>query len=104
MNNPTPSTRRPLRQQSPRRGYVRKSFALDPEDEAFLGSYKSRRDISRPVERPQIDEKFTSVQKFDLLVDDRTVDRIMGPDPLPMIDVEYQEIQNELQKKLVEEI
>jgi|TARA_B110000305_G_C18899070_1_gene385536 hypothetical protein len=68
-----------LRQQSPRR-YVRKSFVA-PEDE--FGGYGVR---------PMVEGYSTSIQKFDLLVDDKTVDRIMGPDPIPVIDIEYSEI------------
>jgi len=96
MKNPSP--RRALRQQSPRR-FVRKSFVA-PEDE-ILGGYDRERERERS--RPMVDG-YTSVQKYDLLVDDKTVDRIMGPDPMPIVDIEYNEIQNELQKKLVEEI
>ena len=34
--------------------------------------------------------------RYDLVLPDRTVDKIMGPDPIPSIDIEYDEIQNEL--------
>jgi hypothetical protein len=39
-----------------------------------------------------------------MAISDETVQRIMGPEPIPQLDIEYSEIQNELQKKMVEEI
>jgi hypothetical protein len=87
------SPRRMLRQESPRR-FVRKSYPA--EDEFAFGT--------RGEDRQPIVAAYTTVPKFDLVVDDKTVQRIMGPDPIPQIDIEYGEIQNELQKKLVEEI
>lgn len=109
MKNPSPRRPNNLRQQSPRR-YVRKSFVA-PEDEFGgygLGETKGYAIGEREAKgfggRPMVEGYSTSIQKFDLLVDDKTVDRIMGPDPIPVIDIEYSEIQNELQKKLVEEI
>jgi hypothetical protein len=39
-----------------------------------------------------------------LVLPERIVDQLMGPEPVPQIDIEEDEIQNELQKKLVEEI
>ena len=39
-----------------------------------------------------------------MLISDATVERIMGPEPLLTLDIEMNEIQNELQKKMVEEI
>jgi len=41
---------------------------------------------------------------MDLVIPEKTVDKIMGPDPVPSIDIEINEIQNELQRKLVEEV
>lgn len=35
-------------------------------------------------------------QRFDLVIPSKTVDRIMGPEPIPQIDIERNEIQNEL--------
>lgn len=32
----------------------------------------------------------------DMLISDRTVERVMGPEPIPQLDIEMQEIQNEL--------
>ena len=32
----------------------------------------------------------------DMLISDRTVERIMGPEPIPTLDIEMSEIQNEL--------
>ena len=32
----------------------------------------------------------------DMLISDRTVERIMGPEPIPQLDIEMDEIQNEL--------
>ena len=40
----------------------------------------------------------------ELLISDKTVQMIMGPDPIPSLDIEMSEIQNELQRKMVEEI
>ena len=36
------------------------------------------------------------MRPYDLVIPDKTVDKIMGPDPIPSIDIEYDEIQNEL--------
>jgi len=35
---------------------------------------------------------------------DATVEKIMGLEPIPSLDIEMDEIQNELQKKMVQEI
>ena len=43
-------------------------------------------------------------QRLDLTIAERTVEKIMGPEPVPSLDIEMDEIQNELQKKMVEEI
>ena len=40
----------------------------------------------------------------DMLISDRTVERVMGPEPIPTLDIEMSEIQNDLQRKMVEEI
>lgn len=45
-----------------------------------------------------------SSKKLDMAISDETVERIMGPDPTPQLDIEVPEIQNELQKKMVDEI
>jgi len=39
-----------------------------------------------------------------MVISDETVNRIMGPEPIPQLDIEMSEIQNELQKKMAEEI
>ena len=41
---------------------------------------------------------------MELVISDETVEKIMGPEPIPQLDIEMSEIQNELQKKMVEEI
>ena len=41
---------------------------------------------------------------MELIISDATVEKIMGGEPIPSLDIEMSEIQNELQKKLVEEI
>lgn len=43
-------------------------------------------------------------QRLDLTIADRTVEKMMGPEPVPSLDIEMDEIQNELQRKMVEEI
>ena len=43
-------------------------------------------------------------QRLDLQIAERTVERMMGPEPIPSLDIEMDEIQNELQRKMVEEI
>lgn len=44
------------------------------------------------------------MRPYDLVIPDKTVDKIMGPDPVPQIGIEMEEIQNDLQIKLVQEI
>ena len=39
-----------------------------------------------------------------LTLPDEIVREIMGPEPIPQLDIEMDQIQNELQKKMVEEI
>ena len=43
-------------------------------------------------------------QRLDLQIAERTVERMMGPEPIPSLDIEMDEIQTELQRKMVEEI
>ena len=51
------------------------------------------------------EEEHLSVnQRMSLVVCDRTVEKIMGPEPVPSLDIQMDEIQNELQRKMVEEI
>jgi hypothetical protein len=85
-----PSPRRVLRQESPRR-YVRKSFPVEEEDFVYRDPRETR-EPREPRAYPLSENNFTHVQKYDLIVDDKTVDRIMGPDPIPTIDIEYNEI------------
>jgi len=35
-------------------------------------------------------------QRMDLIIADRTVEIMMGPEPIPSLDIEMDEIQNEL--------
>lgn len=35
-------------------------------------------------------------KKLDMVISDETVQRIMGPEPIPQLDIEMSEIQNEL--------
>ena len=43
-------------------------------------------------------------QRMDLIAADHTCEKFMGPEPIPSLDIEYEAIQNELQRKMVEEI
>ena len=43
-------------------------------------------------------------QRLDLISADKTVEKFMGPEPVPSLDIEMEAIQNELQRKMVEEI
>ena len=43
-------------------------------------------------------------ERLDLIISDKTVDKMMGGEPIPSLDIEMDEIQNELQRKMVEEI
>jgi hypothetical protein len=43
-------------------------------------------------------------QRLDLVSADKTVEKYMGPEPVPTLDIEMEAIQNELQRKMVEEI
>lgn len=42
-------------------------------------------------------------KQLELLISDKTVERIMGPEPIPSLDIEMPLIANELQRKMVEE-
>ena len=42
--------------------------------------------------------------RAELMISDKTVQKIMGPQPIPHLEIEVDEIQNELQIKLVEEV
>ena len=50
------------------------------------------------------EENLTTNARFDLIASDKTVERLMGPEPIPSLDIQMDEIQNELQRKMVEEI
>lgn len=41
---------------------------------------------------------------MELVISDATVEKIMGGEPIPSLDIEMPEIQNELQRKMAEEI
>lgn len=43
-------------------------------------------------------------QQLELLISDKTVEKIMGPEPVPSLDIEVPMIANELQRKMVEEL
>jgi hypothetical protein len=43
-------------------------------------------------------------QRMDLIIADPSVSYIMGTEPIPSLDIQMDEIQNELQRKMVEEI
>lgn len=73
-----------MRDVSPRR-YTKRSIVTD-QYETVAGNYG------------------TQGQYYDLVIPDKMVNQIMGPEPVPTIDIEFDEIQNELQKKLVDEI
>jgi hypothetical protein len=50
------------------------------------------------------EEALSINQRLNLVMSDRTVEKIMGPEPVPSLDIQMDEIQNELQRKMVEEI
>jgi hypothetical protein len=55
--------------------------------------------------RPKSHEQHQPVGvRGELVIPEKIVDKIMGPEPVPSIDIEMNEIQNELQRKLVEEV
>lgn len=43
-------------------------------------------------------------QREDLILCDKTVELIMGEDPVPSLDIEMDAIQDKLQRKMVEEL
>lgn len=63
-----------------------------------------RRYTKKTVVADQFETPYVAGQRFDLVIPEKTVQKIMGPEPIPAIDIEFDEIQNELQKKLVDEI
>ena len=77
-----------MRDVSPRR-YTKRSIVVTDqfEQEAIKGGFGTM-----------------GQQMYDLVIPDKMVNQIMGPEPAPTIDIEFDEIQNELQKKLVDEI
>jgi hypothetical protein len=50
------------------------------------------------------EEELSINQRLDLQISDKTVEKVMGPEPVPSLDIQFDEIQNELQRKMVEEI
>jgi hypothetical protein len=50
------------------------------------------------------EESLSIEQREELILSENTVQDLMGPEPVPSLDIEMDEIQNELQRKMVEEI
>ena len=50
------------------------------------------------------EENLSLNQSIDLIISDSTVVKMMGPEPIPSLDIQMDEIKNELQRKMVEEI
>ena len=50
------------------------------------------------------EENLSVNARQDLIISDMTVEKMMGPEPIPSLDIQMDEIQNELQRKMVEEI
>lgn len=64
-----------------------------------------QRKAHRVFRKMNAEEEGLSVnQRLDLTIAERTVEKMMGPEPVPSLDIEMDEIQNELQRKMVEEI
>ena len=54
---------------------------------------------AQPPRRATLDEK-----NSELFISDKTVEKIMGPEPIPTLDIELALIENNLQRKMVEEV
>ena len=66
---------------------------------------QAQRRVHPVFKKMNAEEEGLSVnQRLDLQIAERTVERMMGPEPIPSLDIEMDEIQNELQRKMVEEI
>ena len=50
------------------------------------------------------EESLSLEQREALVLSEGQVQDLMGPEPVPSLDIEMDEIQNELQRKMVEEI
>ena len=50
------------------------------------------------------EENLSVNARLDLIAADKTVEKMMGPEPIPSLDIQMDEITNELQRKMVEEI
>lgn len=50
------------------------------------------------------EEGLTDEQRIDLVISDKTCDKLLGPEPIPSLDIDMDEIKNDLQRKLSEEI
>ena len=50
------------------------------------------------------EESLSLEQREGLVLSEAQVQDLMGPEPVPSLDIEMDEIQNELQRKMVEEI
>lgn len=63
-------------------------------------------DMQKPVTKAGGHEVIRKAggQQLELLISDKTVEKIMGPEPIPSLDIEMPLIANELQRKMVEEI
>ena len=72
-----------MRDVSPRRSYVqKKAQPVIVQQEPVL--------YEREV------PSYVGVKAYDLVIPEKTVQKIMGPEPIPTIDIEFDEIQNEL--------
>ena len=66
---------------------------------------QQQRKLNPIFKKMNAEEKELSInQRLDLQISDKTVEKVMGPEPVPSLDIQFDEIQNELQRKMVEEI
>ena len=42
------------------------------------------------------EDELTVNQRLDLFISDKTVEKVMGPEPVPSLDIQMDDIQNEL--------
>ena len=76
----------------------------------FISDQKKRRNKQQKKYAPILkkmnaeEEDLNVNQRLDLILPDKTVEKIMGAEPVPSLDIEMDEIQNELQRKMVEEV
>ena len=50
------------------------------------------------------EEDLDDQERMDLVLCKKTAEKLLGPEPIPSLDIDMDEIKNELQKKLAEEI